>query len=197
MKFMIRSRGFFTSLLGCHGKKVDIPELNKDTFLDGARKWYCERYSREYNDFLKKCKPVSWRIHRRMDLLANYFICSKELDDYSRYSQSTREYRNLLVHSPGLARIEVRSNTSPSNLGHLVPRKDRISEYKDLIWGDQFTKMLRRQGDVNCSVDMMKSEFDSVQDILNKLWIKPIHDTKEMFETKNETFQQKYNIELL
>lgn len=175
------------------GEEINTPKLDKDTFLDSARKWYNERYPREYTRFLGEWKPVTWSIQRRMDLLANYFGCSKELDDYSRYSQGARTYRNCMVHSTGFANMKILTG----NLGHLVPRKDRIRDYKGLIWSEQMDRILDKQEDAIPSVQLMKLEFDSVQDILNKLWTRRIHDTEKLFESRNEILQQKYNIELL
>ncbi len=179
----------------CYWREIDIPELDKRTFLDKAEDWYGSEYPKRRNDFLKKWRPVIWGIHKRKDLLASYFSKSEEWKKYDRRSQNIRAYRNFAIHDIGPGKIERRSKDGSRMVW--VPKLEKVSRYK--TWQDFYRILNNGKGmdDAITDQEIMMSVLSQVQSMLNKLWTKPIHDTKKLFEKKNDILLEKYNIELL
>jgi len=72
-----------------------------------------------------------------------------------------------------------------------------LMDYK--IWKDFYQVLTdyKKVGDAVSEQKLMDSEFAQVQSILNRLWTKPIDDIEKLFELRNKTLQEKYNIEFL
>ena len=179
-------------ILECKKQKSKIlQELRKEDFLKIAEKWYDNHYSKVYENYLKKGKPFPIKLPSRNNVLDEYFKNQEDWNEYKKYSQKIREYRNIIVHDIQIGKI--------INIGGviLVPKKENIQRYKK--WSDVFA--------VQQNIEELKSDFINMKEqmildignlevILNKLWNKPINDLEKLFEDRNEILLKKYNIDL-
>lgn len=179
--------------LECTGEQSEVLEkLSKEQFLKLAAEWYDDNYSRVHKHYLKKAKARPIILPGRKDVLGEYFGGSEDWNQYRRYTQKIREYRNVIAHDVQIGRFATIGGVT------LVPKKEKIQSYKR--WSDVFAA--RRDGqklrnDFINMTEQMILDIGKLEVILNKLWEKPLEDLKKLFfEDRNEILLTKYNIEL-
>jgi hypothetical protein len=184
-----------TYMLGLECKKEEskvLHTLTKDEFLQLAEAWYNENYSNVYEHYLKKGKPPLIKLPGRQSVLLEYFGDSEEVREYTRHTQKIREYRNIVTHYMSIQRVPIKEDII------LVPKKEKIKSYKN--WDNVLKAgedVARLEKDFIEMREQMVSDIWILEEILNKLWLKPIEDLKKLFyEDRNEILLSKYNIEL-
>jgi hypothetical protein len=168
-------------------------KLPRDEFLGLAAEWYDESYSQVYQHYLSKGKGMPFNLPSRKSLLREYLGQGDQgWKRYQSFAQPLRAYRNFMVHDVALGEVRV------GNGLRLVPKKQRLSEYKKL---DQVFAAAhdpeRLKRDFVTPEEQMVADFIELQSVLNMVWERPIQDlTKLLYEDRNETILKKYNIEL-
>ena len=181
--------------LKCKGEKSKVlQELTIKEFLQKAEEWYNKYYSGVYENYLKKGKGIQIYLPSRKNVLDECFGKSQDWEKYKCYSKTTRPYRNHIIHNIGFGKFDI------SDLATLVPKKQKSMKFK--LW-QEFHDLVK-QGDPKAigenAIDMkeqMVSDIVALEIILNSLWTNPIHDIEKLFELRNRTIQEKYDIELL
>jgi hypothetical protein len=178
-------------ILECSCKKSPIlQELNKVDFIKLAEQWYDTNYSKVYADYLKKGKPSQIRLPARKYILDEYFEEDQDWNEYKRYSQKLREYRNVIVHE-----IQIGKLRGPGGI-LLVPKKEKILNYKK--WANVFVAQQdieKVKTDFIVMKEQMILDIGKLEIILNKLWERPINDLHRLlFQDKNEILLMKYNL---
>lgn len=181
-------------ILECRGQRSEIlQELKKEDFLKLAEKWYDDKYSKVYENYLKKGKPSPMKLPSRQNVLDEYFQDSADWKEYKSHTQKIREYRNVIVHD-----VQIGMITPIDAGGVLVPKKEKIQDYKK--WSYVFAAKRDAEKLRDDFIDMKEQmilDIRTLEIILNKLWVKPINDLKKLFfDEKNETLLGKYNIDL-
>jgi hypothetical protein len=179
--------------LECRSQKsVILQELQKDDFLKLAEKWYDDKYTKVYENYLKKGKRPQIEIPRIQSVLDEYFKGLEKWKEYLRHTQMIREYRNVIVHDVLRGKLLM-----PGDIV-LVPKKEKIQDYKK--WADIFAvreNIPKLRKDFINMKEQMILDIGTLEIILNELWAKPIDDlTKLFFDDKNEILLKKYNIDL-
>lgn len=180
-------------ILECKSEKSKIlQQLEKNDFLKLAENWYDHNYSKVYEDYLKKGKPVPIKLPSRQDILDEYFSASENWEKYKGHTQKIREYRNIIVHN-----VQIGKFTTPDGIA-FVPKKEKIQNYKK--WSDVFAALQDIQKLRNDFINMKEQmilDIGNLEIILNNLWAKPIDDMgKLLYKDKNELLLNKYNINL-
>lgn len=181
-------------ILECRGQRSEIlQELKKEDFLKLAEKWYDDKYSKVYENYLKKGKPSPMKLPSRQNVLDEYFQDSVDWKEYKSHTQKIRGYRNVIVHD-----VQIGMITPIDAGGVLVPKKEKIQDYKK--WSYVFAAKRDAEKLRDDFIDMKEQmilDIRTLEIILNKLWVKPINDLKKLFfDEKNETLLGKYNIDL-
>jgi len=176
-------------------QKNDIlQKLNKEDFLKLAEKWYEDKYSKAYENFLKTGKPIALSSipPGRIKILDEYFKDQEDWRQYKRYSQKIREYRNIIVHDIQIGKIITIGGVP------LVPKKEKIQNYKK--WSYVFAAqqdIQKLKSDFINMKEQMILDIGGIEVILNDLWTKPINDLRKLFfNDKNKILLKKYNIGL-
>ncbi len=181
-------------ILECTNQKSEIlQELKKEDFLKLCEKWYNNNYSEVYENYLKKGKPAPIKLPSRKNVLDEYFQDLEYWGQYKKFVQKIREYRNIIVHDVQIGKI-----LSEKKDVVLVPKKDKIQDYKD--WPKVFaagkdTKKLQK--DFIEMREQMILDIGRMQISLNNIWNKPIEDLKILFKKKNEVLLRKFDIEIV
>ena len=181
-------------ILECTGQKSGIlRELKKEDVLKLAQKWYDAKYSKAYENYLRKGKTVLIRIHSRENALDKYFENSEDWKEYKRHAQEIRAYRNTIVHDIQIGRLVT------EGADQLVPKKEKIQHYKR--WSYVFAAsedILKLKDDFINMTEQMVLDIGKLEIILNKLWDRPINDIRKLFfEDKNKILLKKYDIDLI
>jgi hypothetical protein len=181
-------------ILECKSIKSEILEkLSKEEFIKIAEEWYDENYEKVYEHYLCKGKPPPMKIPKRASVLKEYFVNSHAWQDYSKFSQRIREYRNVIVHNYQIAFVHFPDGVS------YVPKKEKISLYKK--WNEVF---LGAQNPEKFKNHFVSREVQMAQDIhelklvLQNLWEKPIKDMTELLLIEqNKTLLAKYDLSFI
>lgn len=174
-------------------KSPILQGLTKQDFIKFAEQWYDNHYPRVYEDYLRKGKPSPIKLPSKKYILDEYFKENQNWNEYKRYSQKLREYRNVIVHD-----IQIGKLIGPGGI-LLVPKKEKILNYRK--WADIFEAqqdIKRLKNDFIAMKEQMILDIGNLEIIFNKLWEKPINDLKKlMFQDKNEILLRKYNLILI
>ncbi len=170
-----------------------LKSLSKTKFMRIASEWYNENYSKLYDHYLSKGRYMPIYLIGRKNIIDEYFSNSKPLKEYKAFSQKLRTYRNTLIHSSVIGKIH-----TPEGL-ILVPKKERIGQYKKLVQVlDSIYSPERLKHDFIDMKTQMKDDYFELQKQLNRLWEYAISDyNKMMYDENNARFLEKYNIEII
>ncbi|MBA7658088.1 hypothetical protein ES703_66036 [subsurface metagenome] len=181
--------------LKCKGEKSKVlQELTIKEFLQKAEECYNKYYSGVYENYLKKGKGIPIYLPSRKNVLDEYFKGSQDWKKYKECSKLIRTYRNYIIHNIGFGKFDI------SDLATLVPKKQESMKYKS--W-QEFHDLIKQGDPRRIEEDAIDMKEQMVLDIVttkkmfNRLWAKPIDDIEKLFELRNKTLQEKYNIELL
>ena len=180
-------------LLECENKKSQILQhCTKEDFIEIAKTWYDENYSKLFDVYLSKGKNTRITLPTKFFVLDEYFGGLKEWKEYKTYSNKIRQYRNVIVHNYTLAFI------IDSQGQHYVPKKEKISEYRRWTDPDKaVNNPALLQSDFVLRDKQMVEDLDQMKLVLQNLWKKPISDMNQLFYIdKNESLLKKYNLRL-
>jgi hypothetical protein len=188
--FLCRS---YLMLLGCSNRTSNaLKQRNKAEFLEITGNWFDSNYLKEHNNYVSRQKPIMIHLSRRDEILNEYFQTDESWKQYKKLTRFIKEYRNLIVHEVKFGEVVNYNDVQ------LVPRKEKIQNYKSLKNVFAAVKDVKK-----LRVDFIEKRTQMWQDMaefqanLNRLWEKPIRDLEKLlYEDKNKTLLQKYNLEL-
>lgn len=103
-----------------------LQALSKEECLEMAARWYDTEYPKAYENYHRKGKSKPLYLPPRAAVIDGYFAGEKETwKAYTTFAQRLRTYRNRIVHDVAMGNVLV-------GKVHLVPRKERITEYQKL-----------------------------------------------------------------
>jgi hypothetical protein len=181
----------YSVILECRGASSQFMQgLTRDEFLKHAGEWYDTKYGKIYEHYLAKGKWSSITLPSRPSVVAEYMEHAPSWDDYQRFDQSVRQYRNILVHREVVGEVIVNPGIS------LVPRREKIQEY--LLLKEVFQAANdpeRLMTDFIPRQEQMLKDFLDIQIRLNALWAKPIADLESLFfQERNKKLCERYSI---
>ena len=181
-------------ILECNKSESKIfQNLTREEFLKIASEYYDKKYPSLHEHYLKKGKIVTIRIPSQKSILNEYFNDYNYWKEYKTFSQHLRTYRNQIVHNIKIATI--------GRTGHirLVPKKEKISNYRSWlkVFEASSDRKIMNRDFINMTTQM-NLDIQKLEGILDRLWIQPIKDLKNLFyEQKNEILSKKYNLEFI
>jgi hypothetical protein len=187
-EFLLRVHRLISECLG--ERTPELEPLSKEEFLKQLDGWYDREYAKAYEHYHKKGKEMIVRVSPREKILCKYFERQNQAwQDYKRFRQPIREYRNKVVHDVQLGTVRVgRIN--------LMPRTNKILEYTSMPAIQNALnnpEMLKR--DFVVREEQMFSDFRVCKERLNALWEKPTLDLSGLlYEQWNPVLLGKYNL---
>ena len=181
-------------ILECRGQRSEILQgLKKEDILKLAEEWYDDKYSKVYENYLKKGKPTQIMLPSKQNVLDEYFQDSADWQKYKKHSERIGQYRNVIVHDVLIGTIGTRDAGIV-----LVPKKEKIQNYRKWTYVFNAQNNIQKiKKDFINRKEQMILDIGTLEIILNKLWVKPINDLKKLFfHEKNQTLLSKYNIDL-
>jgi hypothetical protein len=161
---------WFFLLIKCRGDKCEIlQQLTREDFLKLAGVWYEKNYLTLYEYYLSKGKALPIRIPSRKniikELFKKYLKNDKLRKQYIKFSQSIREFRNVVVHDVQVGRLNDRNGNI------YIPRPQVIMNYK--TWRQVFSaarngKTINR--DFRPKNQQMGNDIIELETILNEIW---------------------------
>ncbi|MFA6412500.1 MAG: hypothetical protein WCW53_07360 [Syntrophales bacterium] len=156
-------------LIKCRGYKSDILQhLTREDFLKLAGEWYDKNYLTLYEHYFAKGKATPIRIPSRKnivkELFDKYLKNTGLISRYFKYSQSIREFRNVIVHDVQVGRL------FDQNGNIYIPRPQVILKYK--TWRQVFSagNNEEKRNDFRPMKQQMKSDIIELETILNEIW---------------------------
>ncbi|MCD4677741.1 MAG: hypothetical protein K8S18_17350 [Desulfobacula sp.] len=160
----------FFLLIKCRGDKCEIlQQLTREDFLQLAGEWYDKNYLTLYEYYLSKGKALPIRIPSRKniikELFKKYLKNDKLRKQYMKFSQSIREFRNVVVHDVQVGSLK------DGNGNIYIPRPQVIMNYK--TWRQVFSaagneKTINR--DFRPKKQQMENDIIELETILNEIW---------------------------
>jgi hypothetical protein len=161
-------RWFFLLIRCREDESVILHQLTREDFLNIAGDWYDKNYSTLYEYYYSKGKSLPIRIPSRKNIIKELFKKYLENDElrkkYMRFSQSIREFRNVVVHDVQIGRLEISGET-------YIPKPQVIKEYR--TWREVFSA-INKPGviaqDFQLKKTQMESDINELESILNTTW---------------------------
>lgn len=172
-------------------KQIEVIQaLSKNKFLKIASEWYDTSYNEVHKNYFAKGKFTPIYLVKGKNILDEYFNDNKDWKEYKKYAQVLRTYRNTLIHSCLIGKI----HTTNGQL--LVPKKEKISNYKNLrkILDSVYIAERVKFDFVDMKTQMIE-DFETMQKLLDKLWNVVLSDyDNHFFENPNDNLLRKYDI---
>jgi len=174
----------------CRGRGSPLLQgLTKEQFLERAAAWYEKRYAKTYERYLCKGKPMPIYLPGRQDVLCEY-LGEQAWKAYEKVSRPLREYRNVIMHDVAMGAL------LSSNEIHIVPKKERIQDYRGLtpVLNAASNFELQRKDFIVMQEEMIK-DIAGLELALNTLWTYPLRTLSELlWEERNMALATKYNL---
>ncbi len=126
----------------------------------------------------------------RQSPLDEYFGDSDDWKQYRFHSGKIREYRDIILRNIQIGRVVLAGDMA------LVPRKERIQDYRR--WPSVYLAAddpVRLQNHFIVMKEQMLPDIETVETLLNRLWLRPTADMKRLFfDDKNPIILGKYQI---
>jgi hypothetical protein len=183
----------YTIILECTGEKSEAMEkMTGEEFMEVVKSWYRD-YSKQHDHSYNKTEIRPFNLGTRAKALKEFFKNSNDWRDYYKHSNAIRAYRNVITHSVKIASLPYNDEII------FVPKKEKIQIYKRWEAVLQASSDLQKlKTDFMNARHQMKLDIELLEDILNKLWLKPLKELKRLFfDENNIILLQKYNIDLL
>jgi hypothetical protein len=170
-----------------------MQKLTEEEFMEVAKSWYKD-YLKTYDHSYNKTEIRPFNLGMRPKTLKEFFKNSNDWKDYHKHSNAIRAYRNVITHSVKIASFPHSDNDKVV----FVPKKEKIHVYKRWEAVLQASSDLQKlKNDFVNARHQMKLDIELLEDVLNKLWLKPLEELKRLFfEENNKVLLQKYNIDL-
>ena len=178
---------WFFLLMRCRGDESEIlQQLTREDFLNIAGDWYDKNYSTLYEYYYSKGKSLPIRIPSRKNIIKELFKKYLKNDElrkkYIRFSQSIREFRNVVVHDVQIGRLNINGET-------YIPKAQVIKEYR--TWREVFSA-INKPGviaqDFQLKKTQMESDINELETILNTIWELIIYEFLSEFYTHDRHF---------
>ena len=126
----------------------------------------------------------------RQGVLDEYFGASEDWREYKLHGRKVREYREAIMRNIQIGRVVIAGEIV------LVPRKEFIQDYRKwpsvMLAADDPSRLQSHFIDMK---EQMVSDIETLEVMLNKLWLRPISDMKRLFfDDKNSVILGKYQI---
>lgn len=188
---------WFFLLIKCRGEKCKtLQQLSRDDFIQMAGEWYDNAYLNLYEHYLSKGKSIPINIPSRKNVIKELFIKYLNNDNlrkqYIEFSQSIRQFRNVVIHDVQVGRLV-------DNSGNIyIPRPKAISNYK--TWRQVFG-VAGNMKTINCDFrpkkQQMESDIIELESILNEIWNLVIQEFVSEFNSNNrKTLRDMYLLSL-
>ncbi len=169
-------------LLKCRGDESEIlQQLTRENFLKLAGDWFDKNYSTLYEYYFSKGKVLPIRIPSRKNIIKELF--KKYLKDdelrkrYVQFSQSIREFRNVLVHDVQVGKLKINGQI-------YMPKPKVIKKYR--TWREVFgagNKPDVIAQDFSLKKPQMENDLVELETILNEIWKLIINEFLSEFYT--------------
>ena len=160
---------WFFLLMKCRGDESEmLQQLTRKDFLKLAGDWYDKKYQGLYEYYFSKGKVLPIRIPSRKNIIKELFKKYLKNDDlrkqYVRFSQSIREFRNVVVHDVQVGRLNINGQI-------YIPKPQVIKKYR--TWREVFSVINELDiiaQDFNHKKLQMESDIVELETILNGIW---------------------------
>lgn len=136
-------------------------KLTRDEILERVRKYLDnpKAYDSDFEEFLKKKKPVAIKLHEIGDSLS--LLKDEDLKrKFQNLASGIRAYRNAVIHNPQMGTVY-------DQLGEAwAPKKDVVKKYH--LWGDLLYDA--NPSDFQRADEAMIHDFEKMCDLLNQCW---------------------------
>jgi hypothetical protein len=178
-------------IINCKSMHSDVlQKLEKNDFLDIASQWFEENYHLTYEHYLNKGKFIPIKLPQRNNILKEYFKGEKSFEDYTKYTEILRPYRNFFTHNIIIGKVIKDSKIyipKPKFIGNFKEWSKLVNIYDN----ENFEKFIIPE-------EQMLYDFEHLQEILNKLWDKAISDMYQLLYIENNAlFLNKYLLEFI
>ena len=178
---------WFFLLMRCRGDESEIlQQLTRKDFLNIAGDWYDKNYSTLYEYYYSKGKSLPIRIPSRKNIIKELFKKYLKNDElrkkYIRFSQSIREFRNVVVHDVQIGRLNINGET-------YIPKPQVVKEYR--TWREVFSasnKPIVIAQDFQLKKKQMENDINELETILNTIWGLIISEFLSEFYTHDRHF---------
>lgn len=186
---------FFFILMECRGDKCEIlQEMKRDDFIQLTGEWYDSNYSNLYEHYFSKGKSIPINIPSRRNVIKELFITYLNNDklrkQYATFSQSIRQFRNVIVHDVQVGRLQDKNGNT------FIPKPKLISKYK--TWRQVFSvagdiETINR--DFRLKKEQMDSDIAELETIFNEIWKLIIQEfTSEFYSEERKQLRDMYSI---
>lgn len=173
---------WFFLLIKCRGDNCEIlQQLTREDFLKLAGEWYDKNYLTLYEYYYSKGKAPPIRIPSRKNIIKELFKKYLKNDElrkhYVRFSQSIREFRNVVVHDVQVGSLIINGQT-------YIPKPQVIKKYR--TWREVFSVVNKPDvitQDFNLKKSQMENDINELETILNEIWELIINEFLSEFYT--------------
>ncbi len=171
-----------------------LHRLSKNKFMKLANNWFDEHYGSIFNYYLNKGKkPPPIPLPGRSNILDEYFEGYQPWNDFVRFSQLIKQYRNAIVHNYQIGFVQ------NNNGQHFVPKKEKIPKYKK--WDEVFKGAADSKKFANDFIDretQMVNDLKEMQNKLQGLWDKPVNDINDLlYRQQNAIILNQYDLRIV
>jgi hypothetical protein len=166
----------------CRGDESEVlQQLTREDFLKLAGDWYNENYLTLYEYYYSKGKAPPIRIPSRKNIINELFKKYLKNDElrkhYVQFSQSIREFRNVVVHDVQIGKLNINDQI-------YIPKPKVIKKYR--TWREVFS-VVNKPGviaeDFKLKKSQMENDIIEVETILNAIWELIINEFLSEFYT--------------
>lgn len=186
---------WFFLLMKCRGDESEIlQQLTREDFLELAGNWYDKNYLTLYEYYLSKGKarPISIPSRKNIikELFKKYLKNDKLRKQYIQFSQSIKEFRNVVVHDVQVGRL----NDKNGNI--YIPRPQVIKNYK--TWRQVFSVANNEniiKNDFRPKKQQMENDIIELETILNEMWSLIIQEfNSELYSPDRRILRDMYGL---
>lgn len=178
---------WFFLLNRCRGVESEIlQQLSRNDFLNIAGDWYDKNYPTLYEHYFSIGRSLPIHIPSRKNIIKELFakyLGNDELrKSYLRFSQSIREFRNVVVHDVQIGKLIINGEIH-------IPKPRLIKKY--MTWREVFSAIDKPEviaQDFQLKRIQMELDLNELEHILNSIWDLIISEFLTEFYSQDRPF---------